>query len=36
MSFDSQKVDSFLKRAAVVAVGVAAVFPAGGARAEML
>jgi len=33
MSFDSQKASSFLKRAAVVAVGVAAVFAAGGARA---
>jgi len=29
MSFDSQKVSSFLKRAAVIAVGVAAVFAAG-------
>jgi len=33
MAVCSQKVSSFLKRAAVVAVGVAAVFAAGGARA---
>jgi len=35
MAVCSQKVSSFLKRAAVVAVGVAAVFAAGGARAEV-
>jgi len=33
MAVCSQKVSSFLKRAAVVAAGVAAVFAAGGARA---
>jgi len=35
MAVCSQKVSSFLKRAAVVAVGVAAVFAAGGARAAV-
>jgi len=36
MAVCSQKVSSFLKRAAVVAVGLAAVFAAGGARAEKI